>query len=206
MSNCYYSNLEAWLVENMAPNQRIMVNRYIYDEHRDLLRNLFDECFVVSYNEEFYKFLGKFTTALIHINDEFVGAFAFFGHAAPLRCSLKVSRRLSSLFAPRASCLYLSEIAVRQNFRNLGLGSLIIEQWIKYYNDTVDIFYCHVKCNNEAAIRFYERHQFIQCSVERGVYNSSDCHDAFVMVLNTRPSIYNVKKKITARFMEWVSD
>jgi ribosomal protein S18 acetylase RimI-like enzyme len=77
---------------------------------------------------------------------------------------------------------YLMTIGVLKAYQRLGIGTLLLNRAISQAQALVPIkeIYLHVQAENEAAIAFYERHQFTRGPLETQYYQSLANGDAYV--------------------------
>jgi [ribosomal protein S18]-alanine N-acetyltransferase len=80
----------------------------------------------------------------------------------------------------------LTNIGVRQAFRNQGFGSLLLRSFLNHCRATgVDSVVLEVRESNASAIRFYERFGFARAGRRKGFY-SDPREDGLTMRLNFR--------------------
>ena len=58
--------------------------------------------------------------------------------------------------------VYIMTITVLEPYRRYGLGSKLLEEAIKDYQQQPDLksIFLDVQCNNQSALKFYEKHGF----------------------------------------------
>ncbi len=93
----------------------------------------------------------------------------------------RIVSMLKSLTEPRPVG-HLVSIAVREQYRRMGVGSRLLEETIGAMMDVykTDSIYLEVRISNTPAIRLYEKYGFRKARIIKGYY--SDGEDAYVMV------------------------
>jgi ribosomal-protein-alanine N-acetyltransferase len=93
----------------------------------------------------------------------------------------RIVSMLKSLTEPRPLG-HLVSIAVREQYRRMGVGSRLLGGTIRAMMDVykTDSIYLEVRISNAPAIRLYEKYGFRKARIIKGYY--SDGEDAYVMV------------------------
>jgi len=132
------------------------------------LKVLNRDVFPVAYNEKFYKDLlgaGELCK-LAYCNDIVVGAVC-------CRIDLSENRRR----------LYIMTLGVLAKYRELGLGTLMLEHVFKICEreGNIDSIYLHVQVNNDTALSFYKKFGFEIISTATEYYRRLDPCDAYLL-------------------------
>ncbi|CAF1116810.1 unnamed protein product [Adineta steineri] len=132
------------------------------------LKVLNRDVFPVAYNEKFYKDLlvsGELCK-LAYCNDIVVGAVC-------CRIDLSENRRR----------LYIMTLGVLAKYRELGLGTLMLEHVFKICEreGNIDSIYLHVQINNETALSFYKKFGFQIISTATEYYRRLEPCDAYLL-------------------------
>ncbi|UJR15407.1 hypothetical protein I4U23_002354 [Adineta vaga] len=132
------------------------------------LKVLNRDVFPVAYNEKFYKDLlgaGELCK-LAYCNDIVVGAVC-------CRIDLLENRRR----------LYIMTLGVLAKYRELGLGTLMLEHVFKICEreGNIDSIYLHVQINNETALSFYKKFGFQIISTATEYYRRLEPSDAYLL-------------------------
>ncbi|CAF1055969.1 unnamed protein product [Rotaria sp. Silwood1] len=132
------------------------------------LKVLNRDVFPVAYNEKFYKDLlgaGELCK-LAYCNDIVVGAVC-------CRIDLSENRRR----------LYIMTLGVLAKYRELGLGTLMLEHVFKVCEreGNIDSIYLHVQVNNETALSFYKKFGFQIISTAVEYYRRLEPSDAYLL-------------------------
>ncbi|MGN1298995.1 MAG: ribosomal protein S18-alanine N-acetyltransferase [Candidatus Scatovivens sp.] len=84
----------------------------------------------------------------------------------------------------------IANIVVRKDFRNLGIGKLLLEKIIKETNKVgKNKIYLEVNENNINAINLYKKYKFEEVGRRKKYYNKKD--DAILMNLNNINKLFN---------------
>ena len=76
----------------------------------------------------------------------------------------------------------ITNIVVKKNYRNKGIGSILLETLIEYAKENKkEKIYLEVNCNNHFAIKLYKKFGFNECGLRKRYYNNTD--DAILMFL-----------------------
>ena len=111
--------------------------------------------------------------------------YRYFCHSFPEHCFLAVDdaldyklvgvvigRRTDHRGTPRG---YLGMLAVREEYRGRGIGSVLIDKMIESMRGLVDEIVLETEVDNKAALRLYSKHGFIRDKVLTRYYmNGSD--------------------------------
>lgn len=111
--------------------------------------------------------------------------------------SLTTWERITNIFSQEAKDestkksfqVYLISLGVLAPFRRLGLGSLLLKWVINYCTKVkwpklnIQKLVLHVQSANEAAIRFYQKHQFEILQYMEDYYSKVECTSAYLMQL-----------------------
>jgi ribosomal-protein-alanine N-acetyltransferase len=78
---------------------------------------------------------------------------------------------------------HLLNLCVREQFRFRGLGSRLLRQLVHEATDSgARVIFLETRPSNQAAIRLYQAHEFVQIGVRRGYYQAvGGREDAIVM-------------------------
>ena len=81
---------------------------------------------------------------------------------------------------------HLVSIAVKPQYRGLGIGSGLLSETINVMRDfyRVESIYLEVRVTNHIAIRMYEKFGFVKARVVKGYYRDNE--DAYIMVKRLR--------------------
>ncbi|CAF1032004.1 unnamed protein product [Adineta ricciae] len=142
------------------------------------LKVLNRDVFPVAYNEKFYKDLlgaGELCK-LAYCNDIVVGAVC-------CRIDLTENRRR----------LYIMTLGVLAKYRELGLGTLMLEHVFKICEreGNIDSIYLHVQINNETALAFYKKFGFQVISIATEYYRRLEPCDAYLLERSLKKSAAN---------------
>lgn len=87
------------------------------------------------------------------------------------------------VLATGAGEAHLLNLCVREQFRNRGLGSRLLQHLLQQARDTdTHVIFLETRASNQAAARLYEAHRFVQIGVRRGYYQAAGGReDAIVM-------------------------
>ena len=78
--------------------------------------------------------------------------------------------------------VHITNIVVRKDFRNNGIGNLLLEKLISLTKElNFKELTLEVKANNTPAIKLYEKHGFKNLGIRKKYYNNTD--DAIIMTL-----------------------
>lgn len=81
---------------------------------------------------------------------------------------------------------HLMKIAVHPEFRNLGIGSILLKQMEKYSKrNHLSLIYLEVRESNKSAISFYEKNGYFRYKVIDDYYQETG-ESAFLMVKNIK--------------------
>ncbi|KAI8642084.1 acyl-CoA N-acyltransferase [Parasitella parasitica] len=169
------------MVPAITNSTRITLVSVTNDSLKDLA-DLHSRVFPIIYGQKFYdQVLNAGELAqMVYYDNEYAGAIC---------CRTEPSKYNN--FTAR---VYMMTLGVLKKYRNLGLGSILIEhivQILKRQSDPVIAsIYLHVQTANEAAIRFYSRNGFRIQSVVPNYYKQIENRDAYILV---RP-IFHVYK------------
>ena len=84
--------------------------------------------------------------------------------------------------------MYIITLGVLSPYRNLGLGTLLLQKSISILRDCVpevSSVHLHVQINNEDAIRFYEKSGFKIAKTIKDYYIKIQPRDAVLLTLDT---------------------
>lgn len=85
--------------------------------------------------------------------------------------------------------MYIITLGVLAPYRNLGLGSLLLQKSVSILRDCVPevaSVHLHVQVNNDDAIRFYEKSGFKIAEVIKDYYMRIQPRDAVLLTLDTK--------------------
>jgi ribosomal-protein-alanine N-acetyltransferase len=87
------------------------------------------------------------------------------------------------VLATGAGEAHLLNLCVREQFRNRGLGSRLLQHLLQQSRDAdAHVIFLETRASNQAAARLYEAHRFAQIGVRRGYYQAlGGREDAIVM-------------------------
>ena len=87
------------------------------------------------------------------------------------------------VLATGAGEAHLLNLCVREQFRNRGLGSRLLQHLLQQSRDAdAHVIFLETRASNQAAARLYEAHRFVQIGVRRGYYQAvGGREDAIVM-------------------------
>ncbi|KAI8058916.1 putative acetyltransferase san [Gilbertella persicaria] len=137
------------------------------------LVDLHRRVFPVSYGHRFYdEVLNAGELAkMIYYDNHYAGAIC---------CRLELSK-----YIKYTARIYMMTLGVLKHYRNLGLGSLLIEHVMEKArsstNPIITSLYLHVQTVNEAAIRFYLRNGFRIQTIVHDYYKLIDNRDAYIL-------------------------
>ena len=77
--------------------------------------------------------------------------------------------------------IHITNIVVKKDLRNLGIGGLILEKLIDIANSKSKNLTLEVSENNISAIKLYEKYKFKNLGIRKNYYNNTD--DAIIMTL-----------------------
>jgi len=142
------------------------------------LKVLNRDVFPVAYNEKFYKDLlgaGELCK-LAYCNDIVVGAVC-------CRIDQAENRRR----------LYIMTLGVLAKYRELGLGTLMLEHVFKVceHEGNIDSIYLHVQVNNETALSFYKKFGFQIISTATEYYRRLEPCDAYLLERSLKKTTAN---------------
>ncbi|KAI8366889.1 n-alpha-acetyltransferase 50, NatE catalytic subunit [Blakeslea trispora] len=82
--------------------------------------------------------------------------------------------------------IYMMTLGVLQQYRRLGLGSVLLSYMMDYarQNPMITCLYLHVQTVNQAAIGFYLQHGFRIQQVVQDYYKLAENRDAFLLYKN----------------------
>ncbi|RCH92272.1 hypothetical protein CU097_008760 [Rhizopus azygosporus] len=143
-----------------------------------LLIELHKLVFPVSYGAKFFQFVlnSGDLAKLVYYDNQCAGAIC---------CRLEKTR--PDDYSAR---MYMMTLGVLKHYRNLGLGSILIEYIMSVASrityPLVTSVYLHVQVANEMAIRFYLRNGFQIEAIAHDYYKLNENRDAYVL---SRPVI-----------------
>nr|CAG4643527.1 EOG090X0ED2 [Ilyocryptus agilis] len=142
------------------------------------LKVLNRDVFPVAYNEKFYKDLlgaGELCK-LAYCNDIVVGAVC-------CRIDQSENRRR----------LYIMTLGVLAKYRELGLGTLMLEHVFKVceHEGNIDSIYLHVQVNNDTALSFYKKFGFQIVSTAVEYYRRLEPCDAYLLERSLKKTVSN---------------
>jgi len=85
--------------------------------------------------------------------------------------------------------MYIITLGVLAPYRNLGLGSLLLQKSISMLRDCVSevtSVHLHVQVNNHDAIKFYEKSGFKIAEIIKDYYIRIQPRDAVLLILETK--------------------
>lgn len=87
------------------------------------------------------------------------------------------------VLAASAGEAHLLNLCVREQFRNRGLGSRLLQHMLQQSREAdAHVIFLETRASNQAAARLYEAHRFVQIGVRRGYYQAiGGREDAIVM-------------------------
>jgi ribosomal-protein-alanine acetyltransferase len=163
--------------EVMRINEETLPENYWYGFYKHLLDN-WGEAFLVAEAEG--KLIGY---AMSRVEEQ----------ADPVLLGLTVELEEEGSFLKRVMSMlrglteprpvgHLVSIAVREQYRRMGVGSRLLEETIRVMRDVyrTDSMYLEVRVSNTPAIRLYEKFGFRKARIIKGYY--SDGENAYVMV------------------------
>jgi ribosomal protein S18 acetylase RimI-like enzyme len=150
------------------------------------LKVLNRDVFPVAYNEKFYKDLlgaGELCK-LAYCNDIVVGAVC-------CRIDLTENRRR----------LYIMTLGVLAKYRELGLGTLMLEHVFKICEreGNIDSIYLHVQVNNDTALSFYKKFGFEIISTATEYYRRLEPCDAYLLERSLKKTSTNEQTTSTVQ-------
>lgn len=77
----------------------------------------------------------------------------------------------------------ITNIVVRKDYRNQGIGNLLLKELINLSKDK-NVIYLEVNSKNINAIKLYEKNGFKKCGLRKKYYNNTD--DAILMELKLK--------------------
>lgn len=77
----------------------------------------------------------------------------------------------------------ITNIVVRKDYRNQGIGNLLLKELINLSKDK-NVIYLEVNSKNINAIKLYEKNGFKKCGLRKRYYNNTD--DAILMELKLK--------------------
>lgn len=78
---------------------------------------------------------------------------------------------------------HITNIAVHPDYRGRGIGTLLLEEMIKYGTSRgMDGFTLEVRKSNSSAIKLYKKAGFLECGTRKGYYSDTG-EDALIMWL-----------------------
>lgn len=77
----------------------------------------------------------------------------------------------------------ITNIVVRKDYRNQGIGNLLLKELINLSKDK-NVIYLEVNSKNINAIKLYEKNGFKKCGLRKKYYNNTD--DAILMKLKLK--------------------
>lgn len=163
------------MVPNITITPRIELGNVTTETLPELM-DLHARVFPVSYGEKFYdEVLNAGELAkLIYYDKHYAGAVC---------CRLEPSK-----YANYTARVYIMTLGVLKFYRNLGLGSILIEHIMEIARRAttpiITSIYLHVQTVNEQAIRFYTRNGFRIQTVVHDYYKLIENRDAYIL---TRP-------------------
>ncbi|MBA1333988.1 MAG: Ribosomal-protein-S18p-alanine acetyltransferase [Firmicutes bacterium] len=76
---------------------------------------------------------------------------------------------------------HITNIAVHPGYRSKGIGSLLLEEMIRYAVDKgIESFTLEVRASNYTALRLYKKKGFLEAGVRKGYYSDNN-EDAVIM-------------------------
>ncbi|KAI7901717.1 acyl-CoA N-acyltransferase [Cokeromyces recurvatus] len=137
------------------------------------LMDLHARVFPVQYGEKFYN-------EVLH-SEELAKIIYYDNQCAGAICCRLESNKYSNFTAR----IYMMTLGVLKLYRNLGLGSMLIEHIMEYARKTtnpmITSIYLHVQTVNEKAIRFYMRNGFRIHSFVPDYYRFIENRDAYIL-------------------------
>ncbi|PFH53796.1 hypothetical protein AMATHDRAFT_136752 [Amanita thiersii Skay4041] len=136
------------------------------------VRKLNSVLFPIRYSEKFYRDVLQPEVEdfckLIYYNDIPVGTVC---------CRLEIKDDQTNM--------YLMTMGILAPYRSRGLGSRCLESVISAaaarLKPKIHKVYLHVQISNDAAKRFYERHDFKEVEIRKGYYNKIQPSDAWIL-------------------------
>ncbi|KAG2209459.1 hypothetical protein INT47_008302 [Mucor saturninus] len=163
------------MVPTIAVTSRISLGN-VTDETLPNLVDLHSRVFPVIYGDKFYQEVmnaGELAK-LIYYDNQYAGAVC---------CRIEPSK-----YANYTARVYMMTLGVLKNYRNLGLGSVLIDHIMenarRATNPMITSLYLHVQTVNEQAIRFYTRNGFRIQAIVHDYYKLIENRDAYIL---TRP-------------------
>ncbi|KAL9553533.1 hypothetical protein MBANPS3_003235 [Mucor bainieri] len=161
------------MVPAITSSTRITLVSVTNDTIRDLA-DLHARVFPIAYGQKFYNEVlnaGELAK-MVYYDNEYAGAIC--------------CRKEPSKYANFTARVYMMTLGVLKKYRNLGLGSILIEHIVetlrRQSDPIVTSIYLHVQTVNEAAIRFYTRNGFRIQSIVPDYYKLIENRDAYILV------------------------
>ncbi|KAF1803979.1 acyl-CoA N-acyltransferase [Mucor lusitanicus] len=161
------------MVPAITSSTRITLVSVTNDTLRDLA-DLHARVFPIAYGQKFYNEVlnaGELAK-MVYYDNEYAGAIC--------------CRKEPSKYANFTARVYMMTLGVLKKYRNLGLGSILIEHIVetlrRQSDPIVTSIYLHVQTVNEAAIRFYTRNGFRIQSIVPDYYKLIEDRDAYILV------------------------
>ncbi|KAL7329430.1 N-alpha-acetyltransferase 50 [Mucor circinelloides] len=160
------------MVPAITSSTRITLVSVTNDTLRDLA-DLHARVFPIAYGQKFYNEVlnaGELAK-MVYYDNEYAGAIC--------------CRKEPSKYANFTARVYMMTLGVLKKYRNLGLGSILIEHIVetlrRQSDPIVTSIYLHVQTVNEAAIRFYTRNGFRIQSIVPDYYKLIENRDAYIL-------------------------
>lgn len=164
--------------------------RYLYPADIDSIKRLCAEIFPIEYPDYWYSEIiynqQLFSMAAVtSATNEIVGLIV-----AEIKtvdgCNPEDKDLLDKSFPSNSRVAYILSLGVTAYYRKNGVASKLLQHFLQYINTTgtVKAVYLHVLCENEQAIRFYEKRQFVCHARLKEYYRIGDrLRDGFTYVL-----------------------
>ncbi|EPB85411.1 hypothetical protein HMPREF1544_07782 [Mucor circinelloides 1006PhL] len=161
------------MVPAITSSTRITLVSVTNETLRDLA-DLHARVFPIAYGQKFYNEVlnaGELAK-MVYYDNEYAGAIC--------------CRKEPSKYANFTARVYMMTLGVLKKYRNLGLGTILIEHIVetlrRQSDPIVTSIYLHVQTVNEAAIRFYTRNGFRIQSIVPDYYKLIENRDAYILV------------------------
>ncbi|KNC87072.1 hypothetical protein SARC_00816 [Sphaeroforma arctica JP610] len=139
-----------------------------------LIKYLNKAVFTVAYNDAFYEDIQK------------VGEFAKLAYYADVLVGTVCCKFETDKNDPTKRTCYIMTLGCLDRYRRVGVGSLLLHHILKQCvkDDTITQVRLHVQSNNDLAMSFYQKFDFINTGAVASYYKDLTPSDAYLLVKN----------------------
>mmetsp|Transcript_19556 Transcript_19556/g.17307 ORF Transcript_19556/g.17307 Transcript_19556/m.17307 type:complete len:202 (+) Transcript_19556:245-850(+) len=136
--------------------------KFVDQSYLEEIKKLHQEWFPVHYGDDYYEKINQKETICMGAFSKDILIGLFIGHFKSNYITKQLSNKSRFSFGGTTG-LYIATIGVVDGARRLGIGTLLIDEvlkWVKIHHSDTETIFLHVIDYNNAAIKFYENNDF----------------------------------------------